>query len=1280
MRTLICLLLFHSVFVNAQNTKTLEYTLEWRNSRILTTEEGQKITYLYFTGASNTIFNNYLPVLTDVVAISSNENTFSININVIEEDFLTEDEAKLINKESLHFEYSINSNINIVQKEKYLQIEVIPLRKNSENKIKKLISFQIEIKPTSTKQYAGQQKQYAEQSLLANGKWYKISVSESGIYKLSYNDFQNMGISVSNPKNIRIYGYGGGQLPEIAGELNLDDMVENAIFVEGEEDGVFDASDYVLFYGQGQTLWNYNSEKEIFHHQTNVYTDRTYYFINTDIGVGKRIENSINQSTQENIVINDFLDHAYVESDLVNHAKSGRIWYGDLFNSTLNSRNYSFSFPNIKTSKSVSVRIDVSASAGKNTQFSYTIEGQNFLSSSMGTKSTYVPATSASNEYSLTASGESIDVNLTYNYPNYQAWLDFIDVNAYRSLTMTGDMMHFRNPQSLSNGTIKYEISVTNGNYTIWDVSNPLIPRNQEKNFSNNQISFKIEGQNLNEFIIFNGNQYYSAAFEGEVENQNLHGLGFHDMIIVSHPDFLEQAQRLAEHHIVNDGLRVYTTIPQKIYNEFSSGSQDIAAIRNFVKMLYDRADNPEDLPKYLLLFGDGSYDNKNRISGNTNYIPTYQSINSLNYYGTTFYFSFVTDDFYAMMDDGEASLDQKKMLIGAIDVGVGRLPVQTVQQAKEVVDKILNYAFTGNLVDPATNYENLVSNYSGWRNNITFVADDEGSYLSYSEELANEIDTLYPIYNIDKIYLDAYKQISTPGGERYPEAKAAINQRMNRGTLILNYIGHGGELGLAHERILEISDIQSWNNPYNPALFYTQTCELSRFDDPERTSAGEMIAIKANGGAIAMVTTTRPTYAHSTFRMAKVFFDNAFTFSKKEYLRIGDLYRLAKSSAANDANLIGVVLLGDPALTLAYPKYNVITTHINGIPIEAAIDTLTALSQVEVKGYIQDNNSNVASGFDGTIYPLVYDKKNNLATLGNDGSYIQTFKLQNSIIYKGKASVQDGEFSFTFNVPKDINYKYDFGKISYYAENGIIDANGYTNDLIIGGTNNEALEDSEGPKLRLFMNDTNFVDGGITNQNPVLLGLLDDFTGINSMGTGIGHDIKAVLDNNSQNPIVLNDFYEADLDSYQSGKVLYGLNNLTEGSHTLQLTVWDIYNNVSEAELNFVVRHNSNLIMDEVITYPNPFSEQLHFNIKHNQTGQDIKIELYIYNVMGRMVRQYSGLITPYGFNTTPIIWDGKSSSGAEMEDGIYIYTISFHSNDGDVATYSDKIIKIKQ
>jgi hypothetical protein len=1197
---------------------------------------------------------------------------------------LTSEEQLILEQSGYEPESEISAVIRhqVIRKQRFSELFVIPVRKNPGNGVvEKLMSCRINVEfffSTNESNQKTVKNLKTTQSVLSEGTFHKISVTQPGIYRLTQQNLAEMGINVTttDPRNIRIFGNGGQMLPEKNDIPRVDDLYENAIYVHGENDGSFDAGDYVLFYAPGPHSWSFDTTNNEYQYSVNRYNDKSFYFLTVNKGQGKRIQTVNHLSETPSHTNSIFLDKSVYENETYNHIKSGKEWYGDVFDLNLN-QSFAFSTPNALSDSCIKVRVNMIARASGPTSANINI-------GSAGQNIGFQGTTGYNSDFAKSATGvmcvnpsSSINVSITYNKNNYndaKAWLDRITVNAWRNLSMTGNQMHFQNPLiSMPGNFVRHNLTSTLP-LTTWDITDaldPVIVQGNQNGSAYYIIDFASEGK---KYIAHTGLSYLSPVFEGTVANQNLHGLSQVDYIIVSHPLFLEQANKLGQFHNQLNGLSYTVVTPSKIYNEFSSGSQDPSAIRDFVKMFYDRATGPNDMPKYLLFFGRASYDYKNRISENTNLVPTFQSLESLS--PTK---SYASDDFFGLLDDGEGH-----DCTGHLDIGIGRLPSVTVQEADDLINKIFRYHEKTNFM----NFQNTcdfiqnIPNLSDWRNWVTFISDDGDNNLHFnqSENLSTTLIANYKHLNIDKIHLDAFPQVSTPGGERAPVVNETINRRMYLGCLIMNYTGHGGEVGWAHERMLELSDINSWENYYNMPLFITATCEFSRFDDPKRIAAGEMVLTNPKGGGIALFSTTRLAYSSFNENLNRSVYKVAFEHNNGIYPTLGEILSFAKIDNGSNEFIRNFILLGDPAMRLAYPEHRVVTTAINGNPVGITPDTISAYSFVTIEGQINDIDDNKLTGFNGVITPTVFDKPSTLSTLATDPSstYPSTFKLQKNIIYKGKVNVVDGAFSFSFFVPKDINYAFDFGKISYYAENGQTDATGYFNDFYVGGSDANNSGDNTGPVIELFMNDTTFVNGGTTNENPVLIAQLFDQSGINTMGSGIGHDLVSIMDNSGE-VIVMNDYYEADLDSYQSGRVIYPFFDLDEGIHSVYFKAWDVFNNSSEAVLTFYVSVSHDAVIRKMLNYPNPFNEYTDFIFEHNQSCTPYSITIDIFTMLGQHVASVRSEHESLGYTSEPIRWHGLSHDGNPLSSGVYVYTVSLTTCEGSIAQKSSRLVIVK-
>ena len=1105
---------------------------------------------------------------------------------------------------------------------------------------------------------------YTSNSVLSTGKWYKIGVKNTGIFKITYSDLVNMGINPStiNPHNIRIYGNGGGMLSESNEIPRPDDLMENAIKVVGEEDGSFDENDYILFYGQSPNTWTYNTQSQLFEHTKHLYSDENYYFLTVDLGIGKRIVNQNSGTLTPNTFVNTFNDYAFYEKDSLNFIHSGKEWYGEGMNSVAPEITLPvFSFPDRLTASMVSIKLRVAAKAFTGSSFDVFANQQAVLncpvSGILPSQDIYYYAAAAANYGRANLPDTNLTIRLRYNAPTAAAkgWLDYLEINVIRNLIFHQGQLSFRNISCTGlNKITRFSLTSNTQNITIWDVSTPDIVQ-MPAVASGDTLQFVTKTDTLRQFIAFDNDTFLTPEFVGNIPNQNLHAINDVDFVIISPTEFLAQAQRLAQIHLLHDGLATVVVNLPEIYNEFSSGTQDVTAIRDFIKMLYDRSASGKKL-QYVLFFGDGSYDMKNRILPNTNFIPTYQSTESLSITS-----SYVTDDYYGLMNWYEG-----KDAFGALDIGIGRFPVKNIEEATTAVDKVAHY------------YTNSSQTMGDWRNKICLVADDEDNNLHFNqaEEFAQIVDSSHHNININKIYLDSYREIKGSKNDEYPDVTKAINKQVNEGALIMNYTGHGGEVGWAEERVLTIKDINSWTNYDHMPLFFTGTCEFSNYDNPSSTSAGELVFLNAHGGGIAILTTTRVAFAQYNKLLNQRFYKNVFENYRAGHYRLGDLIRLAKNPPAT--HFLNFTLLGDPALQLAYPTYKVITTQINGKDVNEIADTLHSLSRVSISGEIQDTSGNKITQFSGTLHTKVFDKPVQYYTLGNDFRSIPApFLLQNNLLYNGKTEVKNGAFTFEFVIPRDAALNYGYGKISYYANDGSNDASGYDENFVIGGLDPNPIADNKGPDIQLYMNDTSFTNGNVIGENAIFFANLSDSVGINTLGSGLGHDIMAVVDGDESNPIILNDSLQTSSPGFRYGTIVLPFENLDEGQHTIKLKAWDLYNNSSESSINFYVSKSIKLAINQVINYPNPFSDKTYFTFRHNQFGNALSFILQIYSIDGRLIKTFNKKISnTQSYLLDPIEWDGTDEGGQKTGKGVYVYRLKVLKDDQSYIETVNKLI----
>ena len=1096
-------------------------------------------------------------------------------------------------------------------------------------------------------------------SVLSQGSWYKFAIDTTGVFKIDRRFLRDLGLNTNeiNPKNIKIYGNGGQLLPMLNSDFRYDGLQENALFISGEDDGRFDANDFILFYGKGPHQWKINTSlPNSSRHQTNIYSDKAFYFLTVDGGLGKRITTAADIAQPSTLQVTTYNDYVYFEEDEVNLFDNGQQWFGQNL-SFDNTTTINFNFENLDTSQEIAIRVRGVTISSTLSEMNVTVNDQSLMTIEFPNipngPNNLILGTTKEGIATITASSNPVKVEITYNNnnnPSARAYLDYVELIGIKKLIANGKQFSFRNFSTANLPTtsiVEYTIQNNTNISQVWDVTdyiNPTIINNQS---NGTDFIFKSNGDSLKEFIVLNDADYFTPEIlpVSFVANQNLHSLKDIDYIIITQDYLMSEAERLAAYHRENSGLTVKVIELQEIYNEFSSGSPDLTAIRDFVRHFYTNATSDDTRIKYLCLFGDASFDYKDRINNNNNIVPSLQSFQSFDLAN-----SYVTDDYYGMMDDNEGTLQG----FDKQDVPTGRYPVTTIDQAKSAVDKTLNYYAT--------------TSFGDWRNNIAVVADDpdlprEFSLQETVERIADTITNRRPIFNLKKIYADAFVQETSAGGERYPDVNEAIDNSIETGSLVMDYFGHGGEDGWAGERILEVSQIQDWNNLNTLALMITVTCEFSRFDNPLRPTAGEFVFLNKVGGSASMITTTREIFISVGQRFNNILVKKLFGFNGEDYTIAEAMMQMKNDPGANSEQRLFVFYLGDPAMKLAQPKPNIKLTKMNGVDISQATDTLKALSKITLEGVVTDIADNVLTDFNGEVSTTIFDKSVDRTTLDNNNFGARlTFDAIESKIFRGRASVTNGVFNFSFIVPKDIRIAFGKAKISMYADDKIIDKAGVNQEIIVGGINENAPEDIIGPTIQLFMDDESFVDGGNTSESPHFIAVLEDASGINTSITAVDHDIVAILDGNQASPFILNDFYQTELDDFTKGKVRFPFRNLAVGPHTINFKCWDTYNNPSESTLNFVVVDDRDLVLSNVLNYPNPFINYTEFWFNHNKPNEPLEVQVQIFTVSGKLIKTISQLVQSENLSRS-ISWNGLDDFGNKIGKGVYIYKLNVKS-----------------
>lgn len=1096
---------------------------------------------------------------------------------------------------------------------------------------------------------------YAAESQLSRGKWVKIRVDKTGIYKLTYAALKEMGFP--DPSKVSIHGYGGWPLEEDFSKPYTDDLPATAVWRGG---------DYLLFYGRGPVKWEYDATGQTFVHTNNPYSLYGSYFV-TDAMEAKvmpRVPPVDGAFTR----ITAFDDYVLHEQDLVSVNQSGRALFGEDFSSARPQTIPTFaSLPGIRGDEGkVTMRFIAKVNSGSGSA-TLGINNSEILTIPISANvSSYTKAVAATRTAAWKGDkGEKNTVVVSYSSSGHKnVYLDYIRLQFVRTLRPYGGSTFFRSVASVGNAS-RFLIRGANAYTQVFDVTDALDVKWMETELNDSELSFTIPAGPLREFAIVQTDLAFSAPVTvGEVAVQDLHGLGQRDMIIIASPAMVGQAERLAEAHRKGDGLTVEVVSPEKIYNEFSSGTPDATAYRRFLKMFYDRSASAGNPPKYVLLFGDGLYDNRGlcdnvkKIS-RENMLLTYQSEESLNEN------SYVTDDYFAFLEDRSGVHHASDKMC----VGVGRFPVRTPQEGTQMVDKVIAYMDN--------------TNKGRWKNNLTFVADDGSNLDSYTtdhmrqaDQLAETIDTYDPEFLTNKVYFDTYKRDHTG---TYPDVHRKIDQLLKEGQLLINYTGHGSTIAWSDEYVWTQTDILQ-SSYTNLPVWVTATCDFTRFDDP-KTSAGESVFLNPTSGGIALFTTTRVVYSLNNFDLNKTLFSNLFQDGKKARRTFGEAMMYTKR-ALDDTNKLNFILIGDPALRLSYVEYQTQVTAVNGQPVSDELFSFKALEKITVEGEILDEAGKLARDFEGLLYSTVLDSRDSITTLGNNSDTFRYADYPNKL-YMGRDSVVGGKFRFTFVVPKDISYSGKKGKLNLYATSERIgrEAQGSFTGFVVGGTSDEAVIDTVGPEIRaIYLNDSTFVPGGQVNTTPCFVVRLWDQSGVNITGSSVGHDMMLTIDDLPSMSYNLNSYYAIVPDNKGEGIVRYSLPVLALGNHTAEFKVWDIGNNSTTYTFSFEVVEGLRPNLIEIYATPNPARDQVKFYLYHDRPESDLTVSIRVYDMRGGFLWSTEKTGSSELFKAYIVTWDLTDQGGRRLRPGIYLYRAAIRSENSKEATKANKLIILSQ
>jgi len=1073
------------------------------------------------------------------------------------------------------------------------------------------------------------------QSPLAEGEWYKIEIQESGIYKLDYDYFKKLNIvnAINDINSIRLFGNGGYAIPDIPDTNRQTNLMEISRFVyDSNKNGKLDPEDYVTFYGKGAYSWNYLGGN-LFRHVLNPYSFKNYYFLTFNQGKGKDMDSIPGFLTNPLMPVGYFVEKIFIENEQYNLINAGRRWLGKQFYGSDNLDIYYNTLFGLKTNLPITYYISL-VRRSPSIDYLYVYENNNLIANPIELRKMDLsvdetvpyavdqPLIKISSSISPPENRSILKLKVVSNNSESKTWLDWIEIFYYRSFDAVNNTLSFTTPDTT--GIVQYEVKNLNSDVFVFDVtSHNDVKRITQVEYDSGTRSCKFQlEQNsgaVREVIVANPDSFKKPPLASRIENSNLHGLkNLVDYVIISPKEFINEARRLKNHRILNDSLTTEVVDIEHVYNEFGGGLPDPLSIREF--LMYVR-------PQYALLFGAGHFDYRNITTTQRNWIPPYETDWSFTYINT-----FPRDDYYGIFVKNQAS-----------SVAIGRIPARNLEDAKIAVDKLISYD------------EN--SAFDAWRSRITYVADDgktsttdEGSiYTDCSESLAN-ISTPGQ-FDRNKIYIVEFPTVNTVSGRRKPEANKAIVNAFNKGSLIVNFIGHGNENLWTHEAVfVKDVDFQNLRNRDRLAIVFASTCSYGKYDNFNIVSSGERLVTMENGGAIATISACRGTYNDRSVPLNRVFFEKLLNRAGDgKYPRIGDAWNFAMANNNND-DARKYHLFGDPAMRPLIPDKFVNVDSISGVSPANSVVIIKALQRIIVKGCIKNKLNEPKIPFEGSGILYLYDSKKDVSL--QDGKATFQYKLNGEQLYRGQVTISDGEFSAVIPIPKDVTYGKN-ARLSMYIWNENEDGVGYTENITISGIDTTVEIDTVGPKISIFLDDYSFCSGNVVGSNPLLILRLEDESGINTSNVGVGHGLTAILD--GKETIDLSTYYRSNRDTYKQGEARYQLENLDDGRHTILAKAWDIYNNSSEIEAFFEVNNQAGLVIANVFNYPNPFSQSTTFTFQRN-SSDPLEVRIKVYSVAGRLLCTIHQITTE---RFVRIPWDGRDNEGDLLSNGIYFYKL---------------------
>ena len=1159
-------------------------------------------------------------------------------------------------------------SVGVLRKQAVLNVSFAPFAR-IDGRWMRLTSCKLTVRRSALAQAAGRSAtdRYASSSVLSQGRWVKIRVGSEGLYALTPSFLQSAGFA--DPARVRLYGYGG-----LVQEEQLDFDGDDRVTDDLEEVPLYRQGNRLLFYSEGTVRWTWNSSTQSWEHANNTYSSYAYYFL-TEADEAPATFSTIEAPDETpSTTVSEVTYPVLLDDDAYSWYTGGREFHDAYDFAYGNTHSFSLDAPGIVEGEDATVRVAFSASnALSSTRAEITLNGTSLGSLTVARLGSDENAREVRTSFNTSAAAASNTFRFTTT-AGHAARLNFICINYTRRLDASDGAFSF-SPRT--GRAVTLSIAGATASTRLWRLGRAGDPVAEvASTLTDGVLTAAVADGNRRYAVVDVEQSCPTPELVGETPNQNLHADAGLDMIIIVPASGLltEEAERLADEHRQRDNLRVKVVPADEIYNEFSSGTPDATAYRRYLKMLYDRATSDADAPRHLLLFGESLWDNRMLMAENASLSPddfllAYETTNQQNSIGPLH--SYVTDDYYGLLDDGEG----RNMLIEPVDLSIGRLTCRTPEEARVVVDKTIAYMEKASV--------------GTWRNTVCFMGDDidDHDHMNDANAAYNQVQTTTDGKLIMKrFFWDVYKRTITATGYSYPQMSDELKEQMRRGALMFNYSGHGAPDRISHARLLLTDDFRSIATAGIP-LWVFASCEVATFDSGS-DNIGRAALLYEDGGAVAVMCASRKVYSDPNRRLNVAFCKHLFeTDEAGDHHTMGEALQLAKIELIDNGgdrtnNKLKYHFFGDPALRLGFPTGQAVIDSIGGVGLADGSNVqLSAGSKVRVSGRVLSPAGEELPGFSGVATLTLFDRETTVTCQNNESSDAgpMTYTDRGNALFEGSDSIRGGRFSMEIPVPYDISYSDATGRIYVYAVSNdhSLECHGYDDRFHLNGTAESAEPDTMGPKVFVALDSMDFPNGGKVGRETLLLATISDDNGINTTGNGLGHDLELTIDGDKAGSYILNDYFSYDFGTYRSGSISYQLQDLTDGAHTLELRAWDVNNNSTTAVLSFLVGEQAPTGF-AVSASHNPATTGTTF-VAHVEAGEaDSRVTFEVFDLSGRRL-WWREVTAAAGTAYASAAWDLRDAAGRPLEPGIYLFRGVCRSGGDEKETDAQKLIIVR-